>query len=85
VDNLELCGRLHPYVPRRGRLGEKRGWIRRDRQARRARPWFPLRFNQVDGRALRGRVVGPVRAVAELRAPGPGCVYDVFWLLSFGF
>ena len=38
----------------------------------------------VFGRPLRGRLLGPGRAVAELRTPWPWCVYDVFWLLSFG-
>jgi hypothetical protein len=38
----------------------------------------------VIGRPLRGRMLGPRRAVAELRTPWPCCVYDVFWLLSFG-
>ncbi len=50
----------------------------------RGSPWFPLRFNQLLGVRWRGRLLGPGRAVAELRTPWPWCVYDVFWLLSFG-
>nr|AFK89519.1 hypothetical protein [Arthrobacter sp. J3.49] len=30
----------------------------------------------------RGRLLGPVRAVAELRTPWPCVVCDAFWLLS---
>jgi hypothetical protein len=37
------------------------------RHSRGARPWFPLRFSQVDGRPLARPAVGPVPDVAELR------------------
>ena len=47
--------------------------------------WFALRFNQLMGVRWRGRLLGPGRAVAELRTPWPCLVYDVFWLLSCGF
>ena len=40
----------------------------------------------VIGRPLRGRLLGPVLSVAELRpALARVYVFDVFWLLSFGF
>ena len=54
-------------------------------QVYRRKDWFPLRFNQLMGVRWRGRLLGPVLSVAELRPSPALCVYDVFWLLSFGF
>ncbi|MGN7150773.1 hypothetical protein ACTHQ6_17445 [Arthrobacter sp. SAFR-179] len=54
-------------------------------QVYRRKDWFPLRSNQLKGVRWRGRLLGPGGAVAELRTPWTLCVYDVFWLLSFGF
>ena len=45
--------------------------------------WFPLRSNQLAVVRWRGRLLGPVPCVAELRLPWPFFyVFDVFWLLS---
>ncbi|GIU58070.1 hypothetical protein NicSoilC12_38190 [Arthrobacter sp. NicSoilC12] len=38
-----------------------------------AKTWFSLCFNQLAGVRWRGRLLGPGRAVAELRTPWP-CV-----------
>ena len=39
----------------------------------------------VHSASLRGRLLGPVPTSQSSAVPGPVCVYDVFWLLSFGF
>jgi hypothetical protein len=48
----------------------------RDRAGSQGSPWLPLGCNQLLGVRWRGRLLGPGRAVAELRTPWPWCVYD---------
>jgi hypothetical protein len=73
---------------RRSSPGTGPGWAEPGEPGRKAcsqgSHWFPLRFNQGSGVRWRGRLLGPVLSVAELRPSLALLVYDVFLLLSYG-